>query len=102
MTWKMLKKQMMDRKIIMNIIETESPLIVIARTCNYKEKNNMRSKVTYRLIDSYHSLCLDKKDIIRSELEACDRLLKHTSNKTDQKTVETEIAELKTALDLFS
>ena len=82
----------------MNIIETESPLIVIARTCNYKEKN----KVTYRLIDSYHSLCLDKKDIIRSELEACDRLLKHTSNKTDQKTVETEIAELKMALDLFS
>jgi len=91
----------MERKI-MNIIETESPLIVIVRTCNYKEKNNMGSKVTYRLIDSYHSLCLDKKDIIRSELEACDRLLKHTSNKTYQKTVETEIAELKMAFDLFS
>ena len=53
-------------------------------------------------VDAYHSLCLDKKDIIASELEACERLLKYTSDGTDRKTVGTEIAELKMALDLMS
>jgi hypothetical protein len=62
------KKQMKEKKIIMNIIETQTPYTVIAMTCNYKEKNDMRSKVTYRLIDSYHSLFLGKKDTISSEL----------------------------------
>ncbi len=54
------------------------------------------------LVDAYHSLCLDKKDIIASELEACERLLKYTLDGTDRKTVETEIAELRMALDLMS
>ena len=35
-------------------------------------------KVTYSIIDSYHSLCLDKKDIISAEIEACQRLSKYT------------------------
>jgi len=32
-----------------------------------------RKKVTYSIVDSYHSLCLDKKDIIYAEIEACLR-----------------------------
>ena len=38
---------------------------------------------------------LIKKDIISSELEACENLLKHTADKADRKSVEIEIAELK-------
>jgi hypothetical protein len=82
----------------MNISDTETPVTILAKTCGCKEKNR---KVTYVFIDSYHNLCVDKKDIISSELEACERLLKHTSDEIDRKAVETEIAELKMALDLM-
>ncbi len=60
----------------MNISETEAPIRVIAKTCGCRENN--KRKVTYALVDSYHSLCLDKKDIIYAELEACEKLLKYT------------------------
>lgn len=55
----------------------------------------------YEFIDSYHSLCLDKKDIIYAELEASDRLLEYLSDEQDKRTVESEIAELRIALDLL-
>jgi len=84
----------------MNISETEAPIRVIAKTCGCRENN--KRKVTYALVDSYHSLCLDKKDIIFAELEACEKLLKYTLEEDDKKTIESEIAELKMALDLLS
>ncbi|MFL6461889.1 MAG: hypothetical protein ACJ71J_13280 [Nitrososphaeraceae archaeon] len=43
-------------------------------------------------------LCIDKKDIISAELEACERLLKYTADKADEETIKKEIAELKMAL----
>ena len=66
----------------MNIIESESPLTMVAKTCGCAQRN--KRKITYALIDSYHSLCLDKKDIIESELIACERLLKYTSEEYDR------------------
>jgi len=57
----------------MNISETEVPIRILAKTCGCDKKNEKR--VTYQLIDSYHSLCLDKKDLLYAELEACERLL---------------------------
>ena len=84
----------------MNISETEAPIRVIAKTCGCRENN--KRKVTYALVASYHSLCLDKKDIIYAELEACEKLLKYTLEENDKKTIESEIAELKMALDLLS
>ena len=54
----------------MNIVETEEPLKVIAKTCKRKERehsnddNNKKRDVIYSFVDSYHSLSLDKKDII--------------------------------------
>ena len=57
--------------------------------------------MTYEFIDSYHSLCLDKKDIIYAEIEASDTLLKDVSNEVDKKTIKSEIAELKMALYLL-
>ena len=58
--------------------------------------------MTYEFIDSYHSLCLDKKDIIYAEIEASDTLLEHVWDEGDKKTIESEIAELTMALDLLS
>ena len=82
----------------MNIANTEEPLKVIANTCSCKEKNK---KVTYSFIDDSHGLCIDKKDIISAELEACERLLKYTVDKADEETIKKEIDELKMALDLM-
>jgi hypothetical protein len=82
----------------MNICETEVPLTILARTCGCKERNR---KVTYSFIESYHSLCLDKRDIILAELDACTKLLRYAVDESDKKTVETEISELNLAIDLI-
>lgn len=82
----------------MNIIHTETPLSIMAKTCGYSERDR---RVTYAFFDSYHSLCLDKKDIIYSEIEACQRLLKYTKDKVDKKIIEKEITGLKMALGLM-
>ena len=82
----------------MNIANTEEPLKVVAKTCSCKEKDK---KVTYSFIDDSHGLCIDKKDIISAELEACERLLKYALDKTDEEIIKKEIAELKMTLDLM-
>ena len=74
----------------MNISEIEAPLIV-AKTCDCREKN--RRTVTYQFIDSYPSLCLDKKDLILVQLKACERLLEYVVDE-DKNTVESEITEV--------
>jgi hypothetical protein len=92
----------------MNIVDTEVPFKVRAKTCNScseedkENSNSNKKKLTYSFIDAYHSLCLDKKDIISAETEACERLLKYTEDETDRKAIEIEIAELKMTLDLMS
>ena len=73
-------------------------LDIVAKTCGCKD---MKRKVTYSLVDSYHNLCRDKKDIILSEMQACERLLQYTRDENDKITVEKEVAELKLTLDLL-
>jgi hypothetical protein len=80
----------------MNITEAESPMAISAKTCGCREKN---MKVTYFFIDSCHTLCLDKRDIIFAQIEACNRLSRYTR---DKKVIEKEIAELKMSLDLIN
>ena len=82
----------------MNITETEVPLDVVAKTCSCSGKNR---KVTYLILDSYHSLCIEKKDIIIGELMACEKLLKYTVDTIDKNIIEKEINELKLILDLI-
>jgi hypothetical protein len=85
-----------------NISEAESPYGIMAKTCGC---NDMMRKVTYSFIESYHSLCHDKKDIILGQIEACERLLKYTAeyavDEIERKVVKSEIDELKMALDLM-
>jgi len=80
-----------------NIARTEADYDMVAKTCGCKDTER---KVTYSFVDSYHSLCRDKKDIILSEIQACERLLKYTRDDNDKIILEKEIAELKLALDL--
>ena len=83
----------------MNISYLETSTQMEAKTCVCHGKN---IKIAYSFIDSYHSLCIDKKDIILGQINACERLLKYTSIQTDEDVITREIAELKMALDLLS
>jgi hypothetical protein len=82
----------------MNITETEVPLEIVAKTCSCSDKNR---KVTYLILDSYYSICREKKDIIISQLTACEKLLKYSIDTIDKKIIEKEINELKLILDLI-
>jgi hypothetical protein len=82
----------------MNIAYTESPTYVEAKTCGCREKG---IKIAYSFVDTYHSLCLDKKDIIMAQIDACERLLNNTTDKISDSAITKEIAELKMALDLL-
>jgi hypothetical protein len=81
----------------MNVTESEEPYEITAKTCVCKK----RRKVTYSFVESYHVLSKDKKDIILSEIRACERLKNYALDELDARTIETEIAELKLILDLL-
>jgi hypothetical protein len=80
----------------MNIEEPPERLIE-ARTCG--EKN--RRAVAYKFTDAFHTLCVDKKDILLAEIAASENLLKYCTEEEDRRAVEKEISELKMALDLM-
>ncbi|HKX81067.1 MAG TPA: hypothetical protein VJL54_02320 [Nitrososphaera sp.] len=79
----------------MNIEEAESPAVE-ARTCGDRDR-----KVAYKFMDAFHSLCIDKKDILLAEISACETLLRACREEEDRRAVEKEIQELKMALDLM-
>ena len=82
----------------MNIVKTEQQLFIEAKTSgNYDKKS-----VSYHLIESSHSLCLSKIEIISAQIQACERLLQYAIDETDLTTIEKEILELKFALDLVN
>ena len=78
----------------MNITDIEAPLDIIAKTCGC-EKDRRGKKITYSIVDQYHSVCLDKIDIITAELAACEGLLGHTTDEIERKIVEIEIMQLR-------
>ena len=82
----------------MNIANLESSSRIVAKTCGCKEKS---VKIAYSFIENYHSLCLDKKDILIDEIQACERLLKYSTDETEKSAVIKEISELKMTLDLL-
>jgi hypothetical protein len=82
----------------MNIAYIESTSFVEAKTCGCKEKG---VKIAYSFIDSYHNLCVDKKDVILAEIEACVRLKNYSRDDVERNVIQKEIAELKMALDFL-
>jgi hypothetical protein len=87
--------------ISMNIFVTsdsDMAPILTAKTCGSASKNG---KVVYSFADDTRQiLFLDKKDVIKNQLEACQRLLPYASE-IDKELVEKEILELKMVLDLM-
>lgn len=81
----------------MNIVEVENLFAIEAKTIGLKNSRN----VIYSLVDSYHSTCIDKKDIILGQIQACEKLLRYTRDRIDQIILEKEIADLKLMLDLI-
>jgi hypothetical protein len=99
----------------MNICSIESEYLMVAKTCGGSSQSDSvndgsrtinpisgsRKKIAYSFIDTYHNLCLDKKDIIQGELCACKKLLDSTIDGNDRVLIENEISELRTTLDLM-
>lgn len=58
----------------MNIIKTETPFLVEATStgCNDRKDRN----ITYIIIESIHTLCLDKEELVQAQIKPCQRLLK--------------------------
>ncbi|HXT83433.1 MAG TPA: hypothetical protein VN704_03745 [Verrucomicrobiae bacterium] len=82
----------------MNIVKPEEPFLLEAKTSGYDKQKT----ISYYFIESVHSLCLNKIDIILEQIRACERLLHYASNKKDKNLIEKEIVELKFALDLIN
>ncbi|MEO9320495.1 MAG: hypothetical protein ABI361_07465 [Nitrososphaera sp.] len=83
----------------MNIDEAEYEVPVVAKT--YRSRDSTK-RVTYSFRSESHALCMDKKDLIMAQLEACERLLKYASDPLDKAAIEQEIRELRMALDLMT
>ena len=83
----------------MNKVTEEYDSPVVAKTCGCKTN---KRKVTYAFLSENHSLCLDKKDVISGQLEACEKLSKYANDENDKLAIEREIRELRMALDLMT
>ncbi len=81
----------------MNILEIEFPLKIEAKTTRYNGKTN----IIYSVAELQHNIWLNKKEIIREQIKACENLSRYTTNKTDSLALEREISELKIALDIL-
>jgi hypothetical protein len=81
----------------MNIIESETPFLVEARTCGCKERGR---SVSYHFIESSHSLCLEKGELMLAQIQACERLLKYAKDDEEIDVLKHEISKLRLALDL--
>lgn len=75
----------------MNIGQAEFPIELEAKTCGCKENRT----VAYSIVDSFHGICIGKKEIITGQIEACERLLKYTHGMMDRIALLEEIACLK-------
>ncbi len=74
----------------MSISISESQIICEAKICGCT--NN--KKVVYGFSEPVHSLCIDKKQVILSQIKACLNLLNYTTDKHELDMVEKEMDEL--------
>jgi len=82
----------------MNITESEIPYIVEARIGGGKENGK---SVSYYFIESSHSLCLKKGELILAQIKACERLSKYTREDEEPVLLRNEISKLSLAADLI-
>ena len=58
--------------------------------CYTKEKKS----ISYNFAESIHSLCLEEQEIILSQIQACEKLLKNTKNEAEDLVIKNEIIDL--------
>ena len=75
----------------MNLIESEIQILVEAKICGC---NTNPKSISYNFIGSAHSLCLDNREIILAQIQACEILLKDTKDDTEASVIKSEIADL--------
>jgi hypothetical protein len=81
----------------LNILESEIPFLIEAKTCGFNKKKS----ITYHFIESSHSLCLNSREIMLAQIQACNRLLKYATDESDRGTINKELTELKSTLDMI-
>jgi hypothetical protein len=86
----------------MNIVSVDVSLFVAAKMCDCNQAHGRGRKVTYEFIDDYYSTCIDKRDVIIAQLQACEKLLNYSKDENDKSVIRTEMEELKMILDLIS
>ena len=74
----------------MNISIFESQSICEAKICGCVNKR----RIVYSFNEPAHSMCIDRKQLILSQIQACKILLKHTVDKLELCMIEKEIDEL--------
>lgn len=76
----------------MNISNTDYQLICEAKICGLIDNK----RVVYVFSEPVHRLCIDRKQLVLSQIQACRLLLKCTTNKIKLLIVEKEIDILST------
>ncbi|HEX5186743.1 MAG TPA: hypothetical protein VFV86_07615 [Nitrososphaeraceae archaeon] len=76
----------------MNISITDYQLICEAKICGCVGNK----RVVYVFSEPVHSLCIDRKQLLLSQIQACRNLLKYTTDKIEMLIVEKEIDLLST------
>ncbi|WP_458719249.1 hypothetical protein [Candidatus Nitrosocosmicus sp. R] len=81
----------------LNILESETPFLIEAKTCGFNKKKS----ITYHFKESSYSLCLDNREIMLAQIQACNRLLKYATDVSDRGAIDKELTELKSTLDVI-
>jgi hypothetical protein len=81
----------------MNVTNLESSIQIDAKICGSVE----RRRIAYSIMDSHHSLYINRKDIILAQISACELLYKYTTDSFDKNILKKEISDLKLMLDLI-
>ncbi len=81
----------------MDIIENEISYLVEAKTCGCNERGK---SVSYHFIESTHSLCMNKVELISAQIQACEGLLKYAKEIDETILLKDEITRLRLVLDM--
>lgn len=81
----------------MNLTDHDYLIQIDAKFCGSVQKR----KVAYSTIEFYHSLYINKKDLLLAQIRACELLYKYTTDIFDINVLKKEISDLKLMLDLI-
>lgn len=82
----------------MNVVKSETPFVVKAKSTGSQEKEN--KGITCHFIESSHTLCLDKVELLKGQINSCKRLLKELSEHDEKEVIESKITKLNRVLEV--